>query len=405
MLHLALSAWAPLSMASPSKTILYASLGAKLLRYDLDAPNATLTPRETITAPENVQYAVANSAMGCLYVASSNAGSGTSGAAGDKHFLGAYRIDPSSGALRPQGDPVSLPERPIHLSVDRAGHCAIVAFNQSGTVRVYKIKEDGAVAGEVPQSSKPDGGIFTHQAVFTPAEETVIALGRGNDATKTKPADPGSRTTFRFRQGLLSQIGKTAYEDGIGPRHLAFHPSQPWAYVAIERGSKIFMHRFSDGILSEQPLFKKETLADLANVHRDRQKGGVINIHPNGRVLYVTNRADGTASENGKTVWGGGENNIAVFAIDQKTGEPTLIQHIDCRGIEARTFAIDPSGQLLVVANQKTMLVRDGGNFKTVTPNLALFRIRADGTLEFVRKYDVDTGGEWLLWMDIVAVK
>jgi len=33
----------------------------------------------------------------------------------------------------------------------------------------------------------------------------------------------------------------------------------------------------------------------------------------------------------GKMVFSGGESNIAVFAINQQTGEPTAIQHADIR--------------------------------------------------------------------------
>lgn len=44
------------------------------------------------------------------------------------------------------------------------------------------------------------------------------------------------------------------------------------------------------------------------------------------------NRESGTTDFEGKPVFVGGENNIAVFAINQDTGEPTLIQNIDTRG-------------------------------------------------------------------------
>ena len=47
-------------------------------------------------------------------------------------------------------------------------------------------------------------------------------------------------------------------------------------------------------------------------------------------------------------VFAGGENSLAVFALDPASGEPTLIQHVDTRGIHCRTFHIDPSGRMLV---------------------------------------------------------
>jgi len=98
----------------------------------------------------------------------------------------------------------------------------------------------------------------------------------------------------------------------------------------------------------------------------------------------------------GKPVWEGGENTIGVYAIDQKTGEPTRIQNVDSHGMHPRTFTLDAASQLLVAANQNAITKPDGTR---VPASLAVFRIAADGTLTFVRKYDVDTGGgRTLMW-------
>jgi 6-phosphogluconolactonase len=407
MCLLTVSAFAAASTKStPGKTVVYTSLGAELSRYKLDVNSATLTKLGSVTMPANVQFAVVHPSGRYMYVVSSDAGSGTLGAKGDKHLLSVLKIDQDTGALQMYGEATILPERPIHVAVDRKGQYVLVAFNQSGTVRSYQITQDGLIGEEVAQKEKIDAGIFTHQVTVTPSNQTVIALGRGNEAVADKPADIGSVSTFAYKNGALSLISKEYFEDGLGPRHLAYHPTNPWVYVGLERGSEVFMYQLKPGgTLSSEPIFRKEAILDPANVHRERQKGGCIQIHPNGKYLYVTNRADGTVKEGGKTIWAGGENNIAVFEIDSKTGEPTLIQHIDTQGIEARTFNIDPSGKLLIVANQKTMLVRDGGTLSTVPANLAIFRIGIDGKLEFIRKYDVNAGQKWLLWSDIMKLQ
>jgi 6-phosphogluconolactonase (cycloisomerase 2 family) len=64
-------------------------------------------------------------------------------------------------------------------------------------------------------------------------------------------------------------------------------------------------------------------------------------LHPSGRFVYVGNRASATTDVQGTPVSIGGENTIAVFSINQETGEPTLIQTADTRGFHPRTFAID----------------------------------------------------------------
>ena len=61
-----------------------------------------------------------------------------------------------------------------------------------------------------------------------------------------------------------------------------------------------------------------------------------------------------------------------MFAIDEKTGEPKLIQTIEGHGIHLRTFGIDPSGKLLVATSIRPMPLRDG---KTLTTGIMVYRI------------------------------
>lgn len=392
-------------MTRSAMIVLYASLGEELRQYRLDLQAATLSLLATTKLSVNVQFATANPARSHLYVVSSNAGSGTLGAKGDTHLLSAFQIDPATGTLTAIGEPVPLAERPIHLSVDQTGQYALVAYNQSGTLSVHGINGDGAIGGPIEQPQPIDAGIFTHQVVVTPGNQTVLALGRGNDAIQDRAEEPGSISTFAFDQGILRPLSQTILEAGIGPRHLAYHPTRPWVYVGIERGSKLFMyHLREDGTLDARPSFMKEALKDMANEHRLGQKGGVVQVSPDGNYLYVANRADHSQQEGDKAVLVGGENNIAVFSLDQQTGEPTLVQHLDPRGIEARTFNTDPTGKLFVVANQKSLWVREGGGLSLLRANLALFRVAQDGKLQLVRQYEMEDTRKWLLWMDIYAV-
>jgi uncharacterized Zn-binding protein involved in type VI secretion len=130
-------------------------------------------------------------------------------------------------------------------------------------------------------------------------------------------------------------------------------------------------------------LFSKTTLADPGHV-RPGQTTSSINVHPNGRFVYVGNRASATIDVQGKPVAVGGENTTSVFAINQETGEPNLIQTADTRGFQPRTFA------------------RDGNSIRTVPAGLSVFRIGADGRLSFIRQYSVDAdpdAGRSLFWM------
>jgi 6-phosphogluconolactonase len=126
-----------------------------------------------------------------------------------------------------------------------------------------------------------------------------------------------------------------------------------------------------------------------------------VHVHPNGRFVYVANRASSTLDKDGTKVFAGGENTIAVFAIDQVSGKLTPIQHVDAHGIHCRTFHIDPSGKLMVCAHIMGLKLADGTEVPT---RLTLFRIGDDGKLTFARSYDIETNGRLMWWMGLVTL-
>ncbi|HKA71933.1 MAG TPA: beta-propeller fold lactonase family protein, partial [Xanthobacteraceae bacterium] len=156
------------------KTVYYASIGPELSWHDIDVAGAALTARGAVTLPANVQYVWPHPSKQYLYVVSSNGGPGL--IPGDKHLASAFRIDPASGALQPHGEPQALPSRPIHVSVDRSGNFLLTAFNHPSAVTVHRITQDGTVGDLVNQPAKPDGGIFAHQILTTPSNQSAILV-------------------------------------------------------------------------------------------------------------------------------------------------------------------------------------------------------------------------------------
>src|SRR4051812_20640327 len=105
--------------AKAGKVALYANVGEVLTRWDVDVDNCTLAPRESVTLPAGVQYAWPHKSRRYLYVATSSSASG-SGPTGSEHHVTAFKIDPESGALAKHGESISLPVRPIHMTLDNA---------------------------------------------------------------------------------------------------------------------------------------------------------------------------------------------------------------------------------------------------------------------------------------------
>jgi 6-phosphogluconolactonase len=385
-----------------SRAVFYAAVGPDLTLYGVNAEAATLEKRNTVTLPGNVQYAWPHPSRQYFYVVSSGGGPGV---ASDTNFANVFRIDPATGALTPHGQPVRLPSRPIHTSVDIAGEYLLTAYNDPSSLTVHRINRDGTLGERVEQPNKLDTGKYAHQIRATPDNQQVILITRGNNAPGDNPVNPGSIKTLAFKGGVLTQLAAIQPGDGMhfGPRHLDFHPTQPWVYVSIESQNKLYVYKRDAATgLSREPIFIKETLADPKSPLR--QGAGTIHFHPDGRTLYVANRAASTVDFEGKKVFAGGENGIAVFSIDQSTGEPTLVQSADGHGITLRTFAPDPSARMLVAASQVALPVRDGGAVKTLSAGLSVFRIGGDGKLDFARKYDVDVGNKNQFWSGMVPL-
>src|SRR5438105_5271550 len=386
------------------KVALYANVGADLTQYDVDVAGAALTKRATVTLPAGVQYAWPHVSRRYLYVATSSSASGY-GAAGTEHHVTAFRIDPVSGALTKHGEAIPLPTRPIHMCTDIPSENILVAFNNPSAVRVYRINKDFTPGEEVKQPGAIDAGIFAHQVRVTPDKRLAILVTRGNEATPTKPEDPGALKVFNYNNGVLTNEVSVAPNGGkeFGPRHLDFHPTKPWMYVSIETQNKMYMYRMEPGKIEPDIAFRADTLAEPSNI-RARQAAGTVHVHPNGHFLYGANRAEATVEYQGKQVFKGGENSIVAYAINQSTGEPKPIQHVETRGIHPRTFHIDPSGRLLVAEHNLPVNVRDGDAVKTVPAGLSVFRMADDGKLTFVRKYDIDVGDKSMFWMGMVPL-
>jgi 6-phosphogluconolactonase len=383
------------AQSSMMRSVFYSAVGPELTLYSVDVDNAALVKQGTVSTPANIQYGWPHPSKRYLYVVSSNGGPGGTGGAGDTHTANVFKIDPATGALTPHGATVKLPSRPIHTSVDMSGQYLLTAYNAPSGLTVHGIKADGTIGERVEQAEKLDTGIFAHQIRVTPDNGHVILVTRGNNAPTDNPADPGSIKIFTFKDGMLKNLAAIAPGDGMhfGPRHLDFHPTQPWVYVSIESQNRLAVYKRGAATgLSRDPIFVKDTLSDPTS--KLRQAAGPIHVGPDGRFVYLTNRAWWLTDFEGKKVYAGGENSVAVFAIDQATGEPTLIQNADAHANYLRTFGIEPGGRILIAASVWPMPMREGKDITTLPAAIVLYRIGGDGKLAFVRKYDIDASAQ-----------
>jgi 6-phosphogluconolactonase (cycloisomerase 2 family) len=389
----------PSGASHAEKLFHYVNVNCEMLQYEVDVDAASLVKRGSIILPAIPQYAWLHSNRRFLYVACSNYYLDRQPT---QSYVVALRIDPQTGALSKHGEPVQLTARPIHLSTDIPSEYLLLAFNNPPAgVRVFRINEDGTVGGEVPQPGVTDPGIFPHQIRVTPDNRHATLMTRGFGGA---PDKPGAIKLFDYERGVLGNETSMG-GSGFNPRHLDFHPTQSWAYVVLETQNQLCTYRLENGQLAAEPVFRTTTLAERDKTYRYElgwgQIAGAVHVHPNGQFVYVVNRADGTVDVEGNPVFAGGENNVAVCGIDQATGEPRLIQHIDTRRCFPHTFAIDPGGRLMAVYNTESMTYRDE---RQVTPGVTIYRICADGTLSFERVYDMGGFFDGDSWNGMVSL-
>ena len=379
----------------------YQGVGPVLTAWEPDAEKLSLTRLSEARLAANVRYVWRHPRLDVLYVASSNGGPRRTG---DRHFLQAFRIAPGSGALSPHDPIIQLRARPIHMSVDRAGEFALVAYNEPSGVTVHRLEEEGAIGAEVRQEVPPDGGIYGHQVLATPDNEAVIPVARGHEPTAAKPEEPGALKVFGFRDGQLAlrQTVAPGGGFGFGPRHIDFHPSLPLVYVSLERQNRLAVFGLSGGMLTPQPLFTAETL-QRPGAHPPQQLAGGLHVHPNGRHLYIANRSDAMGEFQGQPVGlTGYENGIAVFDLDAE-GRPDLAQSIEVRSFHPRTFSLDPTARMMVTATIAGRRVREGDATALRPANLAIFRVGEDGRLKFSSSIPVETGEFLQFWTGMIA--
>ena len=383
-----------------SRVALYAAVGPELTHYEVDVAAGTLTRRGDVQLPANVQYAWPHASGHLLYAGCSNAATGR-GIVGSDHSLIALAIDPASGALSPRGDSVALPTRPIHLTTDIPSEHVLVALTNPSRVQVYRTNPDGSLGGQVHQTDEIAAGSYVHQVRIRPNNRTAILTDRGLGAAGGSNP-PGCLRLFDYAGGTLTRgvVVAPSGDHGFGPRHLDFHPTQPWAYVVLEPQNRIAQFAFDR--TTPHLVCERSTLTGPGEGGM-LQAASTVHVHPNGQTVYVANRASSTTSMRSEGVAVGGENTIAVFAVDPRRGEPVRVQSIDAAGIHCRTFQIDPTGRLLVAAHAVGALASDGAGGPRHGPGcLSLFRIADNGTLSFLRKYDVEVGARQLFWMGMI---
>ena len=249
-----------------------------------------------------------------------------------------YAIDRSTGKLSKISETPSAGTAPCHLLLDRTGRNLLVANYSAGNVALIRVGADGhlgaprAVQQHRGQSVNPSRqeGPHAHAVTLDPAERFLFVCDLGIDRVMIYRFDAAKGTLVPNEPAFAS------LKPGAGPRHMAFRPDGRFAYVVNELDSTITVFAYDAG---RGMLKEIQSVTTLPAGFTGRSTTAEILVHPNGRLLYASNR---------------GHDSLARFTIDPESGRLTATGHHPTGGKTPRHFGVDPTGTLLAMGNQDT---------------------------------------------------
>ena len=276
--------------------------------------------------------------------------------------ISAYAIEEQSGRITALNRQSCGGKNGVHLSIDPTGRWIITANYGGGSVGVVPIEKDGtlgprsdlaSLSGEPGPNRAEQASSHPHDVVFDPSGRFLAVCDKGLDRVfvfrldaangKLTPNDPPSVAT----------------RPGDGPRHIAFHPKIPLAYVINELGSCVTTYHFDSERGSLQPI---QILPSTPPHFTGSNRGAEIAVAPSGRVVYASNR---------------GHDSIAVFAVDGRSGTLTTIGWTQTGAKSPRFFGLDPAARVLYAANAD-----EGFSSQENTDTIVAFRVnQASGKL------------------------
>jgi 6-phosphogluconolactonase len=255
---------------------------------------------------------------------------------GKKGEVSSFTFNAKQGKLAFINKQSSAGADPCFVSVDKDQKNIFVANYSSGALTVLPVNKDGSLspASQVIQdqghgvNKDRQEGPHVHMAQLSPDEKYLFYNDLGTDkinimryrASRPQPLSPADPASVSVK-------------DGYGPRHIVFSNDKKHAYLVTEMGSAVIAYDYDSGKLKE-----KQTITLLRDGFTGQTAGAAIHISPDGNFLYASNRLE--------------TNEISVYSINQETGELAFVQRESSFGKNPRDFAIDPTGNYMLVANQ-----------------------------------------------------
>lgn len=253
--------------------------------------------------------------------------------------VSAFAIDQETGNLSFLNRQSSLGGAPCHITTSDNGKFALVANYLGGNISVFPIEKRGMIGSAVDVVRFSGSGPNKERQLSPHAHS--VTLDRNNQFAFAADLGTDRVMIFEFNKynGRLSPNRAQAFfqtRAGAGPRHFTFHPNGRLAFVINELDSTISSLAYDE---KAGRLTEIKTISTISGESSVANTCADIHVSPDGKTLYGSNR---------------GQDTIAAFMINQKSGVISPVENIATGGKRPRNFAIDPAGNFLLAANQET---------------------------------------------------
>lgn len=224
---------------------------------------------------------------------------------------------------------------PCYVDVSPDGKKVVVANYGGGSVAMFNVNQDGSLqpascvirhtgSGPDPVRQKKP---YAHSIRFIPQNNLIYATDLGTDRLFIYSEDPVSGRMIPYHQPYAK------LPPGSGPRHFDFSQDGRFCYVVNELISSVTVFENSGGALTEI-----QTIPALPEGFSGTSYCADIHISQDGKWVYASNR---------------GHNSVVVFKRFND-GKLEIVKHVGVEGNWPRNFTLDPTGNYMLVANQRS---------------------------------------------------
>ena len=295
--------------------------------YRFDTQSGEFKSEQPVTVANNASYLAISADRKNVYAVSEGGGG--------KGAVSAYAFNPGSGELKFLNSVPSEGDHPCYVSVDGKKKFVFVGNYTGGNLLSVPLNADGSFRSDV-QNIQHEGSSIVKDRQDKPHVHSVVL---SPDGRYLMVPDLGADKVFQYKVDVAKSqaltpapVPFTTAKPGGGPRHLTFHPNGKYAYLVLELEAAVTAFDYKDGKLEP-----KQTITMVAPGFKGKVSAADIHVSPDGKFLYASNRGEA--------------NELAIFSIDN-AGKLTFVAHQSVLGKIPRNFAIDPTGNYLLAANQ-----------------------------------------------------